>query len=56
LWEWDARSLFIDQLGILYHYNTLSKGLIDSRDVIYFLSVSGLLLMITKLIMSSRKW
>ncbi len=56
LWDWDARALFIDQLGILYHYNTLSKGLIDSRDVIYFLSVSGLLLMVTKLIMSSRKW
>ena len=26
----------IDQMGILYHYNSMSKGLIDSRDVIYF--------------------
>ncbi len=56
LWEWDARALFIDQLGILYHYNTLSKGLIDSRDIIYFLSITGFLLMLTKLIISSRKW
>ncbi|WP_224996446.1 gliding motility-associated ABC transporter permease subunit GldF [Cesiribacter sp. SM1] len=46
----------VQQLGILYHYNALSKGLIDSRNVIYFLTVIVLMLMLTKLVLSSRKW
>jgi ABC-2 type transport system permease protein len=46
----------IDQVGILYHYNSMSKGLIDSRDVIYFLSVISGMLMLTNLILRSRKW
>lgn len=46
----------IDQLGILFHYNSMSKGLIDSRDVIYFLSVISIMLLSTNLILRSRKW
>jgi ABC-2 type transport system permease protein len=46
----------IDQIGILYHYNSMSKGLIDSRDLIYFLSVIGIMLSLTNLILRSRKW
>jgi ABC-2 type transport system permease protein len=49
-------SLLIKQLGILYHYESLSRGLIDSRDVIYFVSVTWILLMITKTIIGSRQW
>jgi ABC-2 type transport system permease protein len=47
---------FINQLGIDYHYKALSKGLIDSRNVIYFLSVITLMLMATRLVLGSRKW
>jgi ABC-2 type transport system permease protein len=46
----------VKQVGILYHYETLSKGLIDSRDVIYFISVTALLLLFTKTILSARTW
>ncbi len=46
----------IDQFGILYHYNSMSKGLIDTRDLIYFLSVIGGMLLLTNLILRSRKW
>jgi ABC-2 type transport system permease protein len=53
---WSANALRIKQLGILYHYESLSKGLIDTRDVIYFISVVFLLLSITKLNLSSRQW
>lgn len=49
-------SNLIDQMGILYHYNSMSKGLIDSRDLIYFLSVISLMLLLTNLILRSRKW
>lgn len=30
---------FIDKLGIASHYSSISRGVIDSRDVIYFISV-----------------
>ncbi|EMR03558.1 gliding motility-associated ABC transporter permease subunit GldF [Cesiribacter andamanensis] len=46
----------VQQLGILYHYGALSKGLIDSRNVLYFISLILLMLMLTKLVLSSRKW
>lgn len=46
----------VKQLGILYHYETLSKGLIDSRDVIYFVSITSLMLLFTKTILSARTW
>lgn len=49
-------ALLIKQLGILYHYDSLSKGLIDSRDVIYFISVTAFMLVITKTIIGSRQW
>jgi len=49
-------ALNIKQLGILYHYDSISKGLIDSRDLIYFISVSGLMILLTKTHLSSRQW
>ncbi len=48
--------LTIKQFGILYHYEALSKGLIDSRDMIYFLSVTGLMVMGAKTVIGSRQW
>jgi ABC-2 type transport system permease protein len=39
-----------------YHYNALSKGLVDSRNVIYFMSVIFLMLLATRLVLESRKW
>jgi ABC-2 type transport system permease protein len=53
---WAQQALFIKQFGILYHYESLSKGLIDTRDVIYFLSVIFIMLSFTKLILASRQW
>lgn len=49
-------AFFINQLGIDYHYKALSRGLIDSRNVIYFFSLIIIMLMATKLVVSSRKW
>jgi len=53
---WSANALQVKQLGILFHYESMSRGLIDTRDVIYFLSVIFLMLSITKLILGSRQW
>lgn len=48
--------LLIRQLGMLYHYDALGKGLVDSRDVVYFCSLTALNLFITSLVTGSRKW
>lgn len=48
--------LFIYQLGINAHYSSMSRGVIDTRDVIYFLSVIGLFMVLTKIALESRKW
>jgi ABC-2 type transport system permease protein len=53
---WASSGLLIKQLGILYHYDSIRKGLLDTRDIIYFLSVIFLMLSITKLILGSRQW
>lgn len=53
---WGTWSYIIQQLGIEYHYNALSRGLIDTRNLVYFLSVITLMLSLTKLVLSSRKW
>ncbi len=56
LQTWGRYSLFIAQGGILYHYEALSRGVIDLRDVLYFCGLSCLLLMVTSLIVNlSRK-
>src|SRR5262249_18221808 len=39
-----STALTIRQLGMVYHYEAMSKGLVDSRDLIYFGSVVGLAL------------
>lgn len=53
---WASSALFFEQLGILYHYKAMSKGLIDTRNLVYFLSVIVLMLMLTKFLMGSRRW
>jgi ABC-2 type transport system permease protein len=48
--------LFIKSLGISNHYSAMSKGVIDTRDVLYFLSLIGLFVMFTKVSLERRKW
>lgn len=38
----------IEWLGINYHYQSISRGVLDSRDVLYFLSFTALFLGLTK--------
>ncbi|HYG21085.1 MAG TPA: gliding motility-associated ABC transporter permease subunit GldF [Ohtaekwangia sp.] len=49
-------ALWLRQLGIAYHYQSLSRGLIDSRDLLYFFSIIFFMLSIAKLIVGSRQW
>ncbi|HAF30757.1 MAG TPA: gliding motility-associated ABC transporter permease subunit GldF [Bacteroidales bacterium] len=47
---------FIINLGINEHYRSMSRGVIDSRDMIYFISVIAFFLLVTKTVLQSRKW
>src|SRR5687767_3595197 len=38
---------YIEMLGIDFHYRSVSRGVIDSRDVIYFLSLVAFFLFVT---------
>jgi len=48
--------LLIKSLGINEHYTSISRGVVDTRDLIYFISVISLFLLLTKLSLQSRKW
>lgn len=46
----------IQYFGIEYHYDNISKGRIDTRDVIYFLSFVGFILWLTYVSLQRRLW
>ena len=48
--------LMIKSLGISEHYASISRGVVDSRDVIYFLSIIAFFIILTKISLESRKW
>jgi len=48
--------LFVKSIGIQSHYLSMSRGVIDSRDVIYFLSIITIFILLTKTSLESRKW
>ncbi|MHB1180095.1 MAG: gliding motility-associated ABC transporter permease subunit GldF [Daejeonella sp.] len=47
---------YVTDLGINQHYQSISRGVLDTRDLIYFFSFSALFLLLTKTILGNRKW
>jgi len=47
---------FLIEIGINEHYRSMSRGVIDSRDIIYFLSAISVFILATKIVLESRKW
>jgi len=48
--------LLIQSLGMNAHYTSMSRGVIDTRDVLYFGSLVAIFLLLTKVRLESRKW
>ncbi len=46
----------IQSIGLNAHYDSISRGVVDTRDIIYFLSVISLFLIGTRTTLESRKW
>ena len=42
-------SNFIEQLGMNIHFKSMSRGVLDTRDIIYFISLTIFFLILTKL-------
>jgi ABC-2 type transport system permease protein len=47
---------FISRMGIGFHYNSISRGVLDSRDLLYFIGTMGIMIMATRTVMQSNKW
>ncbi|MDR1594854.1 MAG: gliding motility-associated ABC transporter permease subunit GldF [Prevotellaceae bacterium] len=47
---------FLISLGINEHYKSLSRGVIDIRDIVYFVIVSAVFAGAARLKLQSRKW
>lgn len=48
--------LFIKSIGMNAHYISLSRGVVDTRDIIYFLSIIVLFILLSKISIEKRKW
>lgn len=46
----------IAQLGINAHYKSISRGVLDSRDIIYFISAIIIFNLFSRLKLQGRKW
>ncbi|HZF99674.1 MAG TPA: gliding motility-associated ABC transporter permease subunit GldF, partial [Chitinophagales bacterium] len=45
----------VQNIGINEHYQSISRGVVDTRDVIYFVSFAAIFLLATRLVIESRK-
>lgn len=46
----------IINLGIFEHYNAMGRGVLDTRDLIYFLGLIAFFLLLTRTALGIRKW
>lgn len=47
---------FVISLGINEHYKSMSRGVIDIRDAVYFIAVAFIFNEATRMVLLSRKW
>lgn len=47
---------FFANLSLGYHFDSITRGVIDSRDIIYYLSIIGFFLFLNVRVIESRRW
>ncbi len=47
---------YLSMVGMSFHYNSISRGVIDTRDVVYFVSVVVLFVALTRTSLNRRSW
>ena len=53
---WGSASIWLQNISLDYHYESLSRGLIDISDIVYFVSVISLMILFTQLKLDAKKW
>ncbi len=48
-------ALYIEKLGMASHFESMQRGVLDTRDLLYFLSVTVFFIVLTKLNIKARK-
>jgi ABC-2 type transport system permease protein len=46
----------VQNIGMNAHYISISRGVVDTRDLVYFLSVTAAFILFTRTALESRKW
>jgi ABC-2 type transport system permease protein len=49
-------TLLLEYIGVSTHYSTLARGVVDTRDLVYFAAMVFLFLYLTTRTVESRKW
>lgn len=47
---------FFANLSLGYHFDSITRGVIDSRDILYYLSIIGFFLFLNVRVIASRRW
>lgn len=54
--QFGGLDLVLRNLGIMEHYDSIQRGVLDTRDLVYFVSFAAVFLLSTKLVLKARKW
>jgi ABC-2 type transport system permease protein len=52
----DFMTSVVEYLGIDFHFSNIARGVIDSRDIVYFCSMLGFTLYLSVVSLERRKW
>jgi len=47
---------YLSMIGMSFHYASVSRGVVDLRDMVYFLSIITLFITLTRFSLNSRTW
>jgi ABC-2 type transport system permease protein len=56
LFELDEIGNVLVNLGVVEHYQSMGRGVLDTRDLAYFITFIALFLGLTKYVIGGRKW
>jgi len=46
----------VQSIGISEHYSSIRRGVVDTRDLVYFVTFNAFFILLTKTVLESRKW
>jgi ABC-2 type transport system permease protein len=54
--DWSpATAAVVERFGVGYHFESITRGVLDTRDIIYALSITGLFLFLNVLVVERRR-